>query len=161
MKYMLLLLFSLTALAQDRSHAEAVMVLHLDAPPVVAFPLFGPIRESEWSLHWNPRILYPADKHEQAGCVFTTGDAIWLVTVYDPAALRVSYVIATPGESAAQLDIVLRASPGGATEATVTHRATSLSDAHDRDVVESIRAFPLQQAHWEHAINARLKELLQ
>jgi hypothetical protein len=161
MKYMLLLLSSLTAVAQNRAHAEAVMILHLDAPPAMVLPLFGPIRESEWSPHWNPKILYPADKHEQAGCVFTNGDAIWLMTVYDLAALHVSYVIATPGESAAQLDIVLKASHGGATEATITHRATSLSDAHDRDVVESIRGFAMQQDHWEHAINARLKELRQ
>jgi hypothetical protein len=161
MKYMLVLLLSLPALAQNRVHAEGVMVLHLDAPPAMVFPLFGPVRESEWSPHWNPQILYPADKRQQAGSVFTTGEAIWLMTVYDLAALRVSYAIATPGESAAQLDIVLKASPGGATEATITHRATSLSDAHDRDVVESIREFSMQQDHWEHAINARLKELRQ
>jgi hypothetical protein len=117
------------------------------------------VRESEWSPHWSPHILYPSDKRQEAGSIFTTGDSVWVLTVYDAAALRVSYVITTPGESAAQLDIVLKALPGGTTEATVTHRATSLDEAHDQDVAESIRRFPLQREHWESAINARLKEL--
>lgn len=160
MNYRMVVLFSAVALqAQPRAHTEASMILHLNAPPAVVLPLFGPIRESEWSPHWSPRILYPADRRQEAGSVFTTGDSVWVMTVYDATALRVSYVITTPGESAAQLDIVLKPLPGGMTEATVTHLATSLAEAHDQEVAESIRQFPSQREHWEHAINARLKEL--
>src|ERR1700689_5409508 len=58
--------------AQTREHAEASIVLHLPAPPAVVFPLFGPVRESEWAPHWNPTILYPPDRSQKAGMAFTT-----------------------------------------------------------------------------------------
>jgi hypothetical protein len=145
--------------AESSRHTESTMILRLEAPPSTVLPLFGPVRESEWSPHWNPRFLYPTDGSQQAGSVFITGADLWVMTVFDKAALRVSYVITTPGESASQLDIVLKPLPGGATEATVTHRATWLDRAYERDVAESVRQFPLQRDHWEHAINTRLKEL--
>ena len=84
---------SYSAPAQSREHAEAGFTLRLPATPSVVFPLFGPIRESEWSPHWNPTLLYPAEHIQKAGAVFTTRehdqDVIWILTAYDEAALRI------------------------------------------------------------------------
>src|SRR5512146_3153269 len=79
------------------------MQLALRAPADAAFPLFGPVREREWSPDWSPRFLWPpAPAQGPAGAVFTTGGdggaaALWVMTDYDPAARLVRYVILHPG----------------------------------------------------------------
>jgi hypothetical protein len=153
-----------TASAQSREHAETTIVLQLPAPPAMALPLFGPVRESEWSPHWSPRILYPLDKSQIAGSVFTTkhgdGEAVWVLAAYDEAALRIGYVIVWPGMCATKLDIALKPAAGNATEASVTYRQTALSEAGDQYVKEFAKDFAGQRDHWEQAIGARLKELM-
>jgi hypothetical protein len=150
--------------AQSREHAEATIRLRLPATPSVVFPLFGPVRESEWAPHWNPTMLYPLDGSQQAGAVFTTRqheqDVVWVLTTYDESALRISYVIVRPGKSAGQLDISLKTLGGKETEATVTHRLTSLSEGGDGYVKVFAREFPMEREHWEQAISGRLRELM-
>lgn len=159
MKYILLLVWISCALpAQERAHAEAAMTLHLNAAPVVVFPLFGPVREAEWAHGWNPTMLYPTDRAQKTGSVFTTGKLIWILTDYDESTLRVSYAVIEPGVSAEQLEIVLKPL-GGATEATVTHRWTALSESTNSRVAGWAHEFPAEREHWEHAINQRLREL--
>jgi hypothetical protein len=152
-----------SASAQSREHAEAAFTLRLPASPSVVFPLFGPIRECEWSPHWNPTLLYPGDRIQKAGAVFTTReqdqDVIWILTVYDEAALRISYVIVSPQRTAALLDIALKAVGGRETEATVTHRWTALSEASDSRMKYFASEFPLERDHWQQAITRRLREL--
>ncbi len=149
--------------AQSREHAEASIILRLPASPAAVFPLFGPVRESEWAPHWNPTILYPPDRGQSAGAVFTTRqhlhDTVWVLTTYEEAALRVSYVIVRPAISASQLDIALKPIGEKETEATVTHRLTSLSEDGDGYVKKFGAQFPLEREHWEQAISGRLREL--
>jgi hypothetical protein len=159
MKYILLSMFITCSLwAQEHAHAEAAMTLHLNAAPSTVFPLFGPVREAEWAHGWNPAMLYPSDRVQVAGSVFTTGKLIWILTEYDESALRLSYAVVDPGVAAEQLEIVLKLS-GSATEATVTHRWTALSESVNSRVANWAREFPAQREHWEHAINQRLQEL--
>ncbi|HLK21986.1 MAG TPA: hypothetical protein VKT81_23720 [Bryobacteraceae bacterium] len=149
--------------AQSREHSEASFTLRLPAPPSVVFPLFGPIRESEWSPDWSPTVLYPADRIQKAGAVFTTlqheQKSIWILTTYDAAALRIGYVIVTPERTAAQLDISLRALADRETEVTVIHRLTSLGEASDDRVKRFAREFPQEREHWQQAISRRVREL--
>lgn len=149
--------------AQTREHTETSIVFRLPAPPAVAFPLFGPVREVEWSPHWNPRMLYPADKSQTAGSVFTTTqqrqEVVWVLATYDAAALRVGYVIVWPGMCATQLDIVLKVAGENETDATVTYRQTALSEAGDDYVKDFASHFPSQRNHWQQAISGRLEEL--
>jgi hypothetical protein len=151
------------AWGQTREHAQATITLRLRATPSVAFPLFGPVRESEWAPHWNPTILYPLGGGQSAGAVFTTKqhdrDAIWVLTTYDEAALRIGYVIVRPSISASQLDIALKPIGEKETEATVTHTLTSLSEDGDSFVKEFAAEFPLERDHWEQAISGRLREV--
>ncbi len=159
-----------SASAQTREHAEAGFTLRLPAPPSVVFPLFGPVRESEWAPHWNPTILFPPDRSQKAGAVFTTrqhdqpgarpADVVWVLTTYDASALRIGYVIVRPGRSAGQLDIALKAIGEKETEATLTHRLTSLSEAGDGYVKDFAAEFPLERDHWQQAIGSRLRELM-
>jgi hypothetical protein len=172
MKYSLgaLLMIGSLALGQTREHAQASITVRLPAPPAVVFPLFGPVREAEWAPHWNPTILYPPDRdrRQSAGAVFTTRqltpgqhdrDVVWVLTTYDEAALRIGYVIVRPAINASQLDITLKPIGEKETEATVTHRLTSLSEEGDAFVKEFAAEFPLERDHWEQAISGRLREL--
>ena len=160
---MLIACLACGAQAQTREHAETSIVLRLPAPPSAAFPLFGPVRESEWSPHWNPRILFPTDQRQLAGSVFTTShgadEAVWLMDTYDERALRIGYVIVRPGMYATRLDIALKAAADQTTEATVTYRQTALSEAGDSYVKDFARDFPSQRDHWERAVTHRLLEL--
>jgi hypothetical protein len=165
MKYTLATIFAcaVACCAQSREHSEAGFTLRLPAPPSVVFPLFGPIRESEWSPDWNPTMLYPPEHIQKAGAVFTTRehdqDVVWMLTVYDEAALRISYVIVSPQHNVGELDITLKAVGDKETEATVTHRLTALSEASDGRVKHFASEFPLERDHWQHAITRRLREL--
>jgi hypothetical protein len=149
--------------AQMREHAEASITLRLAAPPSVVFPLFGPVREAEWSPHWNPQILFPSDRAQVAGSVFTTkhgdSEAIWVMDTYDEKALRLAYVTVWPGMCVSRLEIALKSGANGTTEASVTYRYTALSEAGNEFVKDSAKEFPSEREHWEHAINHRLAEL--
>ena len=149
--------------AQARQHADTSIVLRLPAPPAVVFPLFGPVREAEWSPHWSPRMLYPEGQSQTAGSVFTTTqhgqEVVWVLAIYDAAALHVGYVIVWPGMCATQLDIVLKALPDNETEAAVTYRQTAISEAGDEYVKDFAGHFPSQREHWQQAISNRLQEL--
>jgi hypothetical protein len=165
MKYTLIFLARALALAgQPRAHAEAAITLHLNAAPGTVLPLFGPIREAEWAHGWNPAMLYPTDRVQKPGAVFTTGkpgkETFWIMTSYDETGYRVSYALVDPGFTAEQLEIVLTPAANGATQAVVTHRWTALSEEANPRVGERAREFPGEREHWEHAINHRLQELL-
>ena len=149
--------------AQTREHADASIAIRLAAPPSVVFPLFGPVREGEWSPHWNPKFLFPAEKSQVAGAAFTTredeGEAVWVLDIYDEATLRITYVIVLPGVCVARLEIALKPGANNTTEASVTHHFTALSEAGDKYVKENAKSFPDEREHWEHAMNHRLAEL--
>jgi len=162
MKYLFLLSLPLTW-GQARQHVESTIVLHLNAAPSEIFPLFGPVREAEWAKGWDPRILYPEDRAQIAGTTFTIGEGadqqIWILTTYDPKNRRASYAYFEPGIAANQIEISIQAAPGGTSEASVTYKRTALSEAGDRAVAQFKQRFPSHRAHWEDAINTRLKAL--
>lgn len=133
----------------------ASIVLHLNAAPDLAFPLFDPVNETKWDPEWRPKLL---GSRVEEGLVFLVGDGVdrtaWLVDRYEPAAHRISYVV-TGRSTLTRIIIALRPDAGGS-QATVTYVKTAL-DAHAIPKVEHFAEhFPLEQAHWESAINAVL-----
>jgi hypothetical protein len=94
----------------------------------------------------------------QEGLVFLVGDGddrtTWLLDRYDPAGHRIAYVVTAPS-TLTRISIALQPETGGS-QATVTYVKTAL-DARAIPAVEHFaRHFPLEQAHWESAINAVL-----
>jgi hypothetical protein len=133
----------------------ASIVLHLHAAPDVTFPLFDPVNESKWDPGWKPRLL---GNRVEEGLVFLVGDGAdrttWLVDRYDPAAHRIAYVVA--GKSTlTRILIGVQAEENGS-QATVTYVKTALDAQAVPEVEHFARHFPLEQAHWESAINAVL-----
>jgi hypothetical protein len=140
-------------------HAETSIAFSLPASPAIVFPLFGPVRESEWSPHWNPHFLYPATPAQQQGAVFTTGDETWTLATYDPAALRIVYLIVWPGMRLTELDIALKPAAQKTSQVSITYRETALSDAGNKSVKSFAAEFPSQRDHWQRALTHRLDEL--
>jgi hypothetical protein len=144
------------------SQRSGSFTLSLDAPAADALPLFGPIREAEWSPGWAPRFVHPPEGAQRDGVVFTTttGSAarlqLWVLTEYDLAAGRVAYVVTEPGFLVTEIKV--QVVPDGARcRATVTYRRSALDPAANH-VVDALDAHwtAAQGPHWEAAINAAL-----
>lgn len=131
------------------------IVLHLNAPPSAAFPMFDPVNETKWSPDWKPRLL---GARVEEGLVFLVGDGehrtTWLLDRYDPANHRIAYVVCAPS---VLTRILIGLKPDGRdTLATVTYVKTALDEHAAASVEHFVEHFPAEQSHWESAINAAL-----
>ena len=159
--------FALAA-AASVAHAQPALrdasrsfTIELNAPPAAAFPLFGPVREGEWSPGWAPQFLHPAVPTQAAGAVFVTegehGTLTWLLSRYDEAAGEAAYEVIAPGRVLTR--IAIRVTPAVQARhsiATVSYRRAALAPAGNADVEAFEHHFESQAAHWQGAINAAL-----
>jgi hypothetical protein len=127
------------------------------------FPLFGPVRETEWSPDWAPTFAWPAPAAQGPdGAVFTTAGqdggepSVWVMTDYDPGARRVRYVIVHPGLSVGELRIDVQPAGAGESTAEVTYRFTALTAAGNESIARWVAHFPHMAPHWEQALNGCL-----
>jgi hypothetical protein len=131
------------------------------APPETVFPLLCPVREAEWVPGWRYRLIHSKSGVAEAGCVFTTEEdgreTTWVVTEYDPAALRIGFVWVDPGRIAAQISIRLEPS-GDATAAHIGYTYTGLSPEGNGEVERFDESwFGQKMKNWEAAINHYLR----
>lgn len=139
-------------------HVVASIELHLNASVDAAFPLFGPVRESEWAPDWAPVWIYPSAPLQSAGgAVFTTshhaGVATWVMTVYDTDKRTVEYANFVSGQRVTQISITVRPESAATSIARVTYRVTALSQDGAAFVAHFAKEFPGEGPHWEKAIN--------
>jgi hypothetical protein len=143
--------------ADGRVQVIRTMTLHLAAPADALFPLFGPVREAEWSPDWKPTFIVPDPPAQgRAGAVFTTEDAVWVMTDYDPARRQVRYVTLHPGRVVAQLWIDVSEEGPGRSRAVVTYRMTLLGPEGRATLDHFVTSFEHWPHHWEQAIAATL-----
>jgi hypothetical protein len=141
--------------------ASAAIELHLNAPAAVAFPLFGPVRESEWAPTWTPKWIYPSEPRQSSeGAVFTTaspaGVSTWIMTVYDSEKRDVEYVHLIPGRRVTEISIIVHPAGPAASIACVSYRVTALSREDAAFVAHFAKEFPNEAPHWENAVNAAI-----
>jgi hypothetical protein len=153
-----------TEVKHDTSLVQATRTMTLDLPAAAdkVFPLFGPVRESEWSPDWRPAFVTPLAREQTSdGAVFTVeGDpdsAVWVMTDYEPDTRRVRYVIVRPGALVTQLWIEVRSTGPNASQADVTYRTTLLGPAGRPALDHFISGFAHRKPHWEHAIRTALE----
>jgi hypothetical protein len=139
------------------------------ANPEKVFPLLCPVREADWLPGWQYRLIYSDSGVAELGCVFTTLNATsspdqpatentWIVTDYDPAALRIAYVWINPGRIITELRIQLTAVEPGTTHTHVRYRYTSLSPEGTRELETYDRKwFEARLKNWETTINHYLR----
>jgi hypothetical protein len=151
-------------LALVLSQRTQSFTLALDAPVAEALPLFGPVRESEWSPDWAPHFLHPPEGAQREGVVFTAAHGasrrpgLWVLTEYDPAAGRIAYVVTEPDFMITEIKVQIVPSGAGC-RATVTYRRSAL-DVSANAGVDALTPHwaAAQRAHWEAAINASLRK---
>ena len=103
-------------------------------------------------------MLFPADGTPEPGAVFTTqhpteGESIWTMTVYDPATLRLAYLLVTPDVRVSLIEIQCEDLQDGTTRATVTYTLTALSAAGNATLDHFSTHHQANIAAWERAIN--------
>ena len=137
----------------------------LDAPIGRVFPLFGPIKEKEWSIGWKPQILYPASGNVEEHMVFKTAphaghnepEYTWIVSKYQPAQALIEYTVFIPGR-VWWITIQCREEIAGRTTAEITYTysgLTELGNAIDEKALQVMYARDLKD--WEEAISYYLK----
>ena len=131
--------------------------LRLRAWPEKVFPLFCPVRETEWADGWLPELVISSSGVAERDCVFTTSDkrgtAVWYITRYEPENWFVEMLKIAPGVTACRLNIQL-CKEGARCIADVTYTHTSLGPAGD----ELVAAFTAEHYQkfmqgWEEALN--------
>jgi hypothetical protein len=141
------------------------------APPERVFPLLCPVREADWAPGWQYRLVYSNSGVAELGCVFTTpnppasgaqseapSETTWIVTDYDPAALRIAYVWINPGYVITELRIQLAAIEQGATRTHIRYRYTGLSPEGNRELEGyDQKWFAARMQRWETTINHYLR----
>ena len=103
------------------------------APPVVVFPLHGPLEEAAWAVGWDPEMIHPTGGPATEGAVFVTrhggAEAVWVLATWDPREGRVGYVHVTAGRDVTDIHIRVSGPEGGPTRVEVTYTWTALSPA--------------------------------
>ena len=140
------------------THRERSFTIRLNGSVAQVTPLFGPVREREWSPEWLPQFVHPKSGEQIEGAVFTTEThgqhRIWVLTHFDVEGGRVEYVVVAPGLTANQIKIQVVADGVDRSEATITYRHTALATEGNRQVERLDEKWAEEQrSHWETAIN--------
>jgi hypothetical protein len=149
-----------TAMVEQRTQS---FTIGLNGSVADVTPLFGPVREAEWTPDWSPRFIHPAQALQREGAVFTTTsadgkDRLWLLTAYDPGNGRVEYVVMTPAFTASEIKIRVLRDGEQHSKATITYRRSALAPEGNVEVLKLDAHWAEQQrSHWETAINGALK----
>lgn len=141
------------------------------APPEKVFPLLCPVREADYLPGWQYRLVYSVSGLAEPGCVFTTpnppgpetagtrksvvaSETTWIVSDYDPAALRIAFVWFKPGMIVTEIRIQLTAARDGTTRTHIRYRYTGLSEEGNRELeTYDGKWFEEKMRGWERMMN--------
>ena len=131
-------------------------------PPAVVFPLHGPLEEAKWAVGWEPEMIYPAAAPADEGAIFVTrhggAEAVWVNTMWDPQAGRVSYVHVSANRDVTEIRIAVSGPEQGPTRVEVTYTWTALSPAGNAFVEEQTEAFfAKRMGEWEEKMACYLR----
>jgi hypothetical protein len=137
--------------------------IQLNAQIEVVFPLFGPIKEKEWTDGWDPEIIYSNTKLVEQHMMFRTKGRnldepfyTWIITTYNSNQHIIEYTVSTANR--VWFITVLCSEGEKQTTATITYTFTNLTDKgreFNRNALDKMYAEGLKD--WERAINYYLK----
>ena len=124
-----------------------------------AFPLFGPIREKEWTAGWEPQIIYSPGAEVEEHMVFKTsarhaneGEYLWVITQFKQKDFFMEYTVSTAQRI---WFISVKCRPhGNSTNVTVTYSFTGLTEEgnHMNELALS-NMYANNLKDWEEDIN--------
>lgn len=95
------------------------------------FPLLCPVRELEWVPGWPLLSVRSNSGVAEKNCIFTTetenGQAVWVITEYDPGENFVEMLRIDPRQTVCKLQIQLRSSGDDTCTATVTYAHSAIT----------------------------------
>jgi hypothetical protein len=128
--------------------------LRVAAPPATVFPLLCPVREHDWVDGWAATVVHSVSGLAETGCVFTTGDLVWVVHAHVPPR-HVGFTIVAADRFAELLTIDVTATDGGC--ALHWRRAiTALTAAGAIDVEHRLAGWPDSHGYLERALGHHL-----
>jgi len=141
-----------------RSHT-----IRLNAPADDVFPLFGPVRESEWEPQWRPEFVAGTCGDGPSGQVFRHeageefGMSTWYVADWDPANRKVRYVSFTPLRDVRVVRVEVSPVSADICAAAVSYEFTGLTDEGNGAIGEMTEGrFAGWIDEWAQAINRLL-----
>ncbi len=152
-----------TQTSRDRRQAEQSITFEVHAASHEVLPLFGPVRESDWSPAWKPDFIYPSGgSNTREGTVFRTVNhdsrvSVWILQEYSEERQTVRYAVVTPEEATTEIWVKLFPVPGNRTKVRVTERRTSLRPEADESIMHFAQHFPNEAGHWQEAIEGYLR----
>ena len=149
--------YAQTAFKAERVQKSASFVVNTTVEN--AFPLFGPIREKEWTAGWEPQIIYSVSPEVEEHMIFKTSgkhygedEFLWVLSQYKPKDYFVEYTVSTPQRI--WFISVLCRPKGKSTSVTVTYSFTGLTaqgNELNRRALDNMYTNNLKD--WEEAIN--------
>jgi hypothetical protein len=132
----------------------------LRAPIARVFPLFSPLGERSWVPDWEPELLDPFGASWERGQVFRTAEggreAVWLVTLLNPASYEVEYHRVCSGRYVARVAVHCRAEPDDATGVNVSYRFVGLSSEGNAEIeIMTPEAYAQKMERWKEWIETR------
>lgn len=173
MKHLILLLMvavNLSCKSQDGSFVSQRVQdsadIILDAPITQVFPLFGIIREKEWSPGWDPTSVFPQSGEMAEGSVYRTpghvhgeGPLTWVVSQFDTAAGHLTYLVTAP-DRVVTIDIRCTPQPDRRTRATITYTLTGLTEEGNLICHHLLlKQFAHRLQDWQTTINQFLRKV--
>ncbi len=131
----------------------------VNANKAEVFPLLCPVREAEWLVDWNYRMVYSDCGLAERGCVFLSmapeeADTIWLITQLDAAAGHIQFARITPESRVTMAEFTVQEISHDRCIVSVCYTVTGLNEPgnlHIKQLTES--AFAESMQFWELAIN--------
>jgi hypothetical protein len=156
-----LMLMTVSGFPYLKHNAERISktaLIELRASIEKVFPLFGPIRETEWAYGWDPEIIFGNIDPEEH-MIFRTKAGYddekfytWIVSQYSLAHHKIEYTVSTTQRI--WVITVQCTAHGNGTKAMITYTYTSLTDTGAKRNEESLRnMFACDLKDWEEAIN--------
>ncbi len=144
----------------ERLQRAATIVVN--APIENAFPLFGPLREKEWAVGWEPSLILSKDPLVEEHMIFQTkghegeGKYTWTITQYQPATYLIEYTVFT-SERIWFIRVACEA-VDNKTNATISYTYTGLTnDGNKKNKLAIEKMYAHNLKDWEEAINHYLK----
>ena len=136
-------------------------IITLNAPLREVFPLFGPIREREWTADWNPQLIFSITDLVEEHMVFRTQspqghepDFTWIISRYGLDESFIEYTVFAP-ERLCWITIQCREDiTENITEAEITYTYTGLTEHGNAINARALDAMYHQDLKdWEVSIN--------
>lgn len=129
------------------------------ASPEEMFPLLCPVREREWAVGWECRLVHSLSGVAELGAVFTTSrageaDTTWIITLHDAAAGQVEFATFTPENRVGRIEIQLSRKSENESWVDIAYNYVALSAAGEESVQRFTEEyFAGMMRDWQEEIN--------